>query len=163
MSTHLGLVARAFGADGMYLVGGEPHVKDSIDDVSKRWGGSFEIQLRDDWRNIVREWKAKDGIIVHLTMYGLHVDGVINEIKGSGKDLLVVVGAKKVPKDLYHSSDFNVAIGHQPHSEIAAVAIFLDRLFLSEELKRNFKPSNIRVVPSAKGKKVETVDVKDRI
>lgn len=155
VSTHVGLVARAFGADGMYLVGGEPHIKDKLDDITKRWGGSFEVQLRDGWKDIINEWKGKGGYVVHLTMYGIHIEDILEELRGLDKDLLIIVGAEKVPKEVFKLSDFNVAIGHQPHSEVAALAVFLDRLFMGEELKREFPNFKLKVVPSPRGKKVE--------
>ena len=34
VTTHVALVARAFGADKIYVVGGENHLKESIDRVS---------------------------------------------------------------------------------------------------------------------------------
>lgn len=163
VSTHLGLVARAFGADGMYLVGGEVHIKERVDDISKRWGGSFEVELRDDWRQIIAEWRRRGGLVIHLTMYGIAIDEAIDKIRTLNKDLLVVVGAAKVPKEIYQVSDFNIAVGHQPHSEIAALAVFLDRFFSSEELKRIFTQYTLRIIPSAIGKRVEMVDVEDRI
>ena len=92
--------------------------------------------------------------MVHLTMYGLHVDDVIEELRGES-ELLVVVGAGKVPAEVFELSDYNVAIGHQPHSEVAALAVFLDRLYEGKELHREFEGAKLRVVPSEDGKKVE--------
>ncbi|NIS35916.1 MAG: tRNA (cytidine(56)-2'-O)-methyltransferase, partial [Actinobacteria bacterium] len=39
--------------------------------------------------------------------------------------LLVVVGAAKVSFDVYEAADWNVAVTNQPHSEVAALAVFL--------------------------------------
>ncbi|NIU84342.1 MAG: tRNA (cytidine(56)-2'-O)-methyltransferase, partial [Candidatus Thorarchaeota archaeon] len=41
-----------------------------------------------------------------------------------------------------------------PHSEIAALAIFLDRLFQRKELKRRFEGAKIKVTPQERGKKI---------
>ena len=43
------------------------------------------------------------------------------------EDIMIIVGASKVPFEVYERADFNVSVGNQPHSEIAALAIFLDR------------------------------------
>ena len=48
--------------------------------------------------------------------------------------LLVVVGAEKVPWDVYEQAEYNVGVTNQPHSEVASLAVFLDRLFEGEEL-----------------------------
>ncbi|MCS7116923.1 MAG: tRNA (cytidine(56)-2'-O)-methyltransferase [Nitrososphaerota archaeon] len=158
ITTHVGLVARAFGANKIWIVNAEEKVKESIDNVTRMWGGEFGVELIDDWRKVIKEWKNRGGLVVHLTMYGIHVDEVINKIRNSGKDILVIVGAEKVPGEVFKISDFNVAIGHQPHSEVAALAIFLDRLFGGEELKRMFNGYKIRVIPSEYGKRVEMVE-----
>ena len=86
-------------------------------------------------------------------MYGLNIDEVIDELRNCDK-LLVVVGASKVPRELYLVSDYNVAIGNQPHSEIAALAICLDRIFNGKELTRQFDDAKLRIVPSHNEKKV---------
>jgi tRNA (cytidine56-2'-O)-methyltransferase len=49
--------------------------------------------------------------------------------------------------------DYNVAVGGQPHSEVAALAVFLDRLSGGEALKRDFG-GRLRVVPCERGKNV---------
>jgi tRNA (cytidine56-2'-O)-methyltransferase len=65
------------------------------------------------------------------------------------------VGSQKVPSEFFSEevSDFNVAIGNQPHSECASLAVFLDRLFDGEELKKEFENAKVRIVPQKRGKK----------
>ncbi|MGC2387528.1 MAG: hypothetical protein WA460_10645, partial [Nitrososphaeraceae archaeon] len=55
---------------------------------------------------------------------------------------------------VYTLADYNVAIGNQPHSEIGALSIFLDRVFKGEELKKNFRGAKLRIIPNGKGKRV---------
>ncbi len=160
ITTHVGLVARAFGADGIFISGEyDENVIKSLEDVVERWGGPFIVKYEKDWRKLLKEWK---GIIVHLTMYGLPIDQVIDKIRkiGETKDILVVVGAEKVPRDVYELANYNVAIGNQPHSEVAALAIFLDRYFQGMELYKEFD-GRLKIIPQARGKKViETSDRK---
>ena len=87
-------------------------------------------------------------------MYGLPIQDVIDEIKKSKKDLLIIVGSEKVPTEAYHLSDWNVAITNQPHSEVAALAIFLDRFFVGMEFKKRFHKKRVKIIPQEKGKKV---------
>ena len=156
VTTHVGLVARAFGADGMIVADvKDKGVEESIRKVVGKWGGPFFIRTGEPWRETVKKWRAAGGLVVHLTMYGMPVDEVIQKVRG--KDVLVVVGAQKMPGEMLDIADLNVAIGHQPHSEIAALAVFLDRLFFGSELKKEFKSSKIKIIPSEKGKKVEKV------
>jgi tRNA (cytidine56-2'-O)-methyltransferase len=54
---------------------------------------------------------------------------------------------------MYDLADWNVAVGNQPHSEVAALAILLDRLFEGKELRREFE-GGLKIVPSPFGKKV---------
>ncbi len=156
ITTHVGLTARAFGASGFVL--GDIHdakVTSKIKEVLKKWGGEgFEVKDGVSSTEYIIEWRRAGNIVVHLTMYGIHVDDVIDEIRGLNKDLLVVVGASKVPRRIYELADYNVAIGHQPHSEVAALAVFLDRLFKGRELHFIFPDAELCIEPCAKCKKV---------
>jgi len=152
-TTHVGLVARAFGADRLMLAGTGSAPK-SILDVVERWGGDFRVEKVRRWRRFLRDF---EGTRVHLTMYGLPLDDTIKEIreKSLKGDLLVFVGAEKVPPEVYEWCDYNVAVGSQPHSEIAALAVFLDRLHQGCELDRQFPGAELRVVPQERGKEVK--------
>jgi tRNA (cytidine56-2'-O)-methyltransferase len=68
-------------------------------------------------------------------------------------DLLLVVGAEKVPRDAYDLADWNVSVGNQPHSEIAALAVFLDRLTGGGNLYAE-TGGRITIVPNPRGKTV---------
>lgn len=150
VTTHLGLVGRAFGADGMYLLEDDKGVEQSINDVVERWGGDFFVETIANWKKFVKDW---EGIVVHLTMYGLPVDEAVGDVRAQGKDVLVVVGSEKVPPDIYKLTDYNVAVGSQPHSEISALTIFLDRFHLGEALKKEFR-GQVRIIPSKESKRV---------
>ncbi|MBN3036999.1 MAG: tRNA (cytidine(56)-2'-O)-methyltransferase [Candidatus Diapherotrites archaeon] len=150
VSTHAALVARAFGADRIVYTGvRDEKMEKSVCAVSENWGGSFSIAYERSWKKVVRDF---DGCVVHLTMYGLPVDDVVKNISG---DVLVVVGGEKVPGDVYEAADFNVSVSSQPHSEIAALAVFLDRFFRGSELSKDFN-GRLRIVPQPRGKKVIT-------
>jgi len=152
ITTHVGLVARAFGAHGFVLSPCDEKVLEKLKDVEERWGKFLEeITCTESPRKYVKEWK---GLVVHLTMYGLPVDEVIDEIRESGKDVLVIVGAEKVPREYYELADYNVAIGNQPHSEVAALAIFLDRYYQGKELYREPRGGRLKIIPSERGKRV---------
>jgi tRNA (cytidine56-2'-O)-methyltransferase len=154
VTTHVGLTARALGAKGMYLAAADKGVVQSIDDVVSRWGGNFFCQDNVKWRSSIRDWKAQGGIVVHLTMYGLNLPDVIDEIMPCQK-VLVIVGAEKVPGEIYGLADFNVAVTGQPHSEISSLALFLDHFFSRTELKNEFANARIRIIPSKAGKQTE--------
>ena len=155
ITTHVGLVARAFGANG-FVLGDvcDEKVMESLRGVLERWGGSMELLCGVNSRRFVLDWKKAGGEVIHLTMYGLHVDDVIDAIRESPKPKLVVVGAEKVPPFFYEAADYNVAIGNQPHSEVSALAVFLDRLYGGEELRYEFPNAKLRIIPSPRGKRV---------
>jgi len=150
LSTHVALTARAFCAERIVFDAQDSDVKKSVDAVNEAWGGSFRVEFVRGWKAFVGKF---DGVKVHLTMYGLGLNDVIGEIRGGKRDVLVIVGGQKVPSEIYHLVDYNVAVGGQPHSEVAALAVFLDRLQEGSELSRDFK-GRMRIVPQAKGKKV---------
>lgn len=155
VTTHVALVGRAFGAERMLVSDAEDEIKKSVREVNERWGGGFEVEEVSSWKSAIRDWKDSGNKVVHLTMYGINVDDTIAQIKREKKDLMVVIGAEKVPKEVYDLSDYNVSIGNQPHSEIAALAIFLDRLFVGKQLKQEFN-GKVKIMPSAKDKVVKT-------
>lgn len=150
ISTHCGLVARAFGADGIIYSGEKDSgLMDSVRKVSGQWGGSFRVSYEKNWRRVVKEWK---GHVIHLTMYGLPVQKALGKM--GKKDTLIVVGGEKVPYELYQMSDWNVSVTNQPHSEIAALSIFLDRFHGGKELGIRYPEAKKSVVPQEKGKKL---------
>jgi tRNA (cytidine56-2'-O)-methyltransferase len=159
VSTHVGLVARAFGASGIIYAGDrDDEMMSSVIDVVDRWGGDgFEVSYTQSWRKIIGDWRVGGGCVVHLTMYGMPVDDVIELIRRC-RDILVIVGSEKVPREVYQLSDYNVSVGSQPHSEVAALAIFLDRLFQGRELKIIYTDAKIAIIPSPRGKVVLNID-----
>jgi tRNA (cytidine56-2'-O)-methyltransferase len=154
VTTHAALVSRAFGAEKIYMTGIDQSVKETVDAVSKSWGGRFDVEIIDDWKKAAKAWKKDGGKIAHLTMYGVNVNDVAAKIRKE-KNLLVIIGAEKVPREAYEIADYNVAVGNQPHSEIAALAVFLDRLGGGKQLEKEFEGGRLRVVPSERGKRVE--------
>ena len=159
LTTHVALAARALGASGLILSDTEDQkIKDTIDEVTRSWGGTFFFKMGIPWRKAVSDWKARNGVVAHLTAYGENVEttDVLSRIRASGKNILVIVGSQKVPGEFFSEvvSDFNVAVGNQPHSECASVAVFLDRLFEGEELAKSFQNANLKIIPQHRGKKI---------
>jgi tRNA (cytidine56-2'-O)-methyltransferase len=133
-------------------------IKEAIAKVVENWGGPFFVEMGTPWRDTVHRWKTHGSIVVHLTAYGenIQTSNVLQRIRATGKDVLVIVGSQKVPSAFFSKAiaDFNVAIGNQPHSECASLAVFLDRFFAGAALAREFKEADRRIVPRAHGKKV---------
>ncbi len=156
ITTHVGLVARAFGANGFILANVvDDKVIESIKKVDEQWGRRLiEIRQGVNALKYINEWKRNNGEVIHLTMYGVPVDLVIDSIRQSNRNKLIIVGAEKVPGVIYELADYNVSIGFQPHSEVAALAIFLDKLFSGKELYYDYMEARIRISPKQKGKRV---------
>ncbi len=154
ISPHCGLVARALGAEGMIYTGErDEKLEESIKKVVSIWGGFFSIKYSKSWKKVVENFSGKT---VHLTMYGIPIQERIKRIRRE-KDLLVIVGGEKVPGEVYRVSDWNIAVTNQPHSEVAALAIFLHEYFQGKELEMEFPGCKKKIVPQEKGKKVENV------
>lgn len=124
LSTHVCLAARALGADRVYMTSKDSRVEESVRDVVERWGGDFEVVTGVDWRALVDNWS---GMVVHLTMKGEPLAEAEEGLVDS-EDILAVVGSGKVPADIYRLADLNVAVTPQPHSEVAALAVLMDRI-----------------------------------
>lgn len=150
VTTHVALTARAFGAERVLVDTRDLALEKTVRDLVRRFGGPFEIETGIPWRRALADFR---GTSVHLTMYGLPLEQVLPKLPRTG-DLLIVVGAEKVPAELYRKADWNVAVGNQPHSEVAALAVFLDRFLEGEGLRRPFD-GRLRIRPSARGKDVE--------
>jgi len=133
----------------MYLHPPDPALAERIAAVGRRWGGEFAVVPVDDWKRLVRTFP---GAVVHLTMYGLPLERCLGRL-ARYRQLLLVVGGAKVPAQLYREATYNVAVGHQPHSEVAAVAVTLERLLGVPRPVRAGEAAQ-RIVPTARGKRV---------
>jgi tRNA (cytidine56-2'-O)-methyltransferase len=148
ISTHVGLTARQWGADEVVFSGEKDSgMIESQQDIIDRWGGDVQVRYTEEWRKEIKEF---DGLRIHLTMYGEKIGEKMDELRdlyGGEGDILIVVGAEKVPRWVYENVEYNISVGNQPHSEIAALAVFLDRL-QEGEIKEEFSDADIRVEPS---------------
>ena len=148
ISTHCGLVARALGADKIIYSGEyDGGLIESVNDVAKRFGGKFTASYEKNWRKVIQNFK---GIKVHLTVYGLPLNKKIKEIKKK-RNILVIIGSEKVPPEVYKSADYNLSVTNQPHSEVAALAVFLHGL----GIEKKFPKARIKIIPSERGKNVK--------
>ena len=159
LTTHVALTARALGASGFLLADAKDEaIRATVEKVMANWGGAFSFEMGVSWKSSVRDWKNNGGVVVHLTAYGENVQSsdVMDRISNTRKDVLLLVGSQKVPKEFFASeiSDFNVSIGNQPHSECAALAVFLDRFFEGKELVREFENAKIKITPQERGKRI---------
>lgn len=151
VTTHCALVARAFLAKKMYYCGDKDlKMEETIKKVNKNFGGNFEIEYVKDYKSLIKNF---DALKVHLTMYGIPLTEKIDEIKRSNK-ILIIIGSEKVPIEIYKISDLNISITNQPHSEIGALAIFLDKILDSKEFNYEFQNAKFKIIPSEREKKV---------
>ena len=156
ISTHVGLTARQWGADEIVYSGEkDSSMVESIRDVVDRWGGDFEVRYTEEWKKLVRDF---DGFTVVLSMFGEKLREGMPEFKEVDEDVLVIVGGEKVPSWLYEDVDLNLSVGNQPHSEVAALAVFLHEYFGDENLYREFDGAEIKVEPRRNGKEVIDLD-----
>lgn len=154
VTTHVALVARAFGASRIYMNEINPEIKDTIKKINDTWGGDFEIVMIQSWRKIIKQ-KIDEGFgVVHLTMYGESVEQISKKIVKMERKILVVVGAQKVPREVYDTSEYNVGVGSQPHSEISALAVLLDRIQGGKQFGKKFPNARRTIIPTNKGKNV---------
>ncbi len=150
LTTHLALTARAFRAQVFHLEPPDEELARRVRATTERFGGTFRVEGVRAWRPLLKGWK---GTSVHLTMYGEDLDEVAPRLLASPGPYLLVVGGPKVPREVYEASTFNVAVTHQPHSEVAALAITLDR-FLGTPRSELREGARLQVLPAARGKRV---------
>lgn len=152
LTTHVCLTARALGAEAVYVDGNGTGPVETAREVTERFGGDFDADTVESPRSVMRNF---EGNVAHLTMYGEPVEDVIDGIRD--EPVLAVVGAGKVDGWVYGEADYNVGVTNQPHSEVAALAVFLHEYFDGDELNASFEGGEIEVVPSESGKKTRSI------
>jgi len=157
VTTHCCLVARAFGAKKIIIVGEtQKDLEDTVTKIVEKWGNGFKLEFTNSWTKSLGELKKQGFTIIHLTMYGVPINKIQKKLKGINR-VCFVIGAKKVERKVFEESSYNVSIGTQPHSEIAALAIALDRFFSGKELEKSFSKAKLKIIPRNRGKKVEKI------
>lgn len=156
VTTHVFLAARALGASSGVLCGDDDAaVLKSVSGVARNWGGKFRASYSKSYRKAISGLKRKGYRIAHLTMYGERIQDALPAIRRKAKGrLCVVVGAEKVPGEVYRLADWNVSVTCQPHSEVAALAVFLHELAGGRELSARFPGARLEIEPSPCGKLV---------
>ncbi|WP_371504175.1 tRNA (cytidine(56)-2'-O)-methyltransferase [Nitrosopumilus adriaticus] len=160
VTTHVALVSRAFGADRIFMSEINPEIKDTIEKINRTWGGKFEVEFIDKWKSIVKKKKEDNFKIIHLSMYGQNINDAQKELQKE-ENLLIVVGAEKVPREIYELADYNVGVGSQPHSEISALAILLDRIQKGKQFEKDFPDAKRKIIPTKNGKNVQVKETRD--
>ena len=160
VTTHVALVSRAFGAEKIYMTEINPEIKDTLEKINKTWGGSFVVEFIDKWKSIVKKKKDEGFKIIHLSMYGESINDVQENIRKE-ENLLIVVGAEKVPREIYELAHYNIGIGSQPHSEISALAILLDRIQKGKQFDKEFPDARRKIIPTKNGKNVQVKETRD--
>ncbi|WP_409200583.1 tRNA (cytidine(56)-2'-O)-methyltransferase [Methanobrevibacter sp. DSM 116169] len=155
ITTHVCLTSRAFGASKIYLSGEKDEkLMENVRDISKRWGGDFEVEYAKNFMRIILNWRDNGGKIVHLTMYGSQAIEKIEEIRNDSSDILIIVGGPKVPTEVYDNADWNISVTNQPHSEVSSLAVFQHLLMDGKEFDLKFENPMFEVIPTEVGKKV---------
>ena len=160
VTTHVALVSRSFGAEKIFMTEVNPEIKDTLDKINNTWGGNFIVEFIDNWKSVVKKKKEEGFKIIHLSMYGEKINDVQNQLRKEEK-MLVVVGAEKVPREIYELADYNIGVGSQPHSEISALAILLDRIQQGEQFEKVFPDAKRKIIPTKNGKNVEVNETRD--
>lgn len=152
-TTHCCLVARAFNAKIAYVLGEkEESLEGTLSTMNKAFGGQTKIVF--EKRKpiaLLKELQQQGFCVIHLTMYGLPLEEKLSELQEK-KKIALVVGSEKVPREVYEQADYNIAVGSQPHSEVAALGITL------YAIHQNMFPTLIggkkKIIPQEKGKRV---------
>ena len=161
ITTHLALVSRAMGADQFTLAGDmDEKLFENIASVNQRFGHGITCRHEQSPMKMLRQVAKSDDklrpLIIHLTMYGEPFKPTIAKLP-KNRPVLVVVGGAKVPAELFSISDYNIAVGNQPHSEVAALALFLDCWTEGAGFERQYQNPQLIISPSKSGKDVKEV------
>ena len=160
ITTHLALVSRALGATNFLLAGHRApkavvHRSDVLEQLLV-FVACEHVEGAMGWLRRFTQHDAGDGepgVAVHLTMYGEPYREVIPRIRRD-RPVVVIVGGAKVPSDVFEYAQYNVAVGNQPHSEVAALALFMEGWYGQGGTERHFADARLVIEPSARGKSV---------
>ena len=145
-TTHCALAARALGAEKMYYTGDrDQEMEKGLNSLTSRFGGPFSVEWIGQEYKFLEKKKKEGFVVVHLTMYGQDFEKTVVKEKKQ----ILIVGGEKVPPELYQLSSYNISIGNQPHSEVAAIALYLYKNF---GIKKSFKDAQVEIQPSERGK-----------
>ena len=108
VTTHVALSSGALGAKGIYVDTEDPVLEENVRSVVQRFGGDYSIKTGVSWKEATKDFQGK---VVHLTMYGQRVDEALPKIPRD-EDIMIIVGAEKVPAEVYQRADFNVSVGN---------------------------------------------------
>ena len=151
ITTHLALVARAMGATGFLLSGDEDKsMFENLNSVSDRFGGKLDTEHVKGMK-FLRKHVAEGGTAIHLTMYGEPFRKAIPKIRRD-RPVLVVVGGAKVPGEVFKMCQHNIAVGNQPHSEVAALALFMDAWYGESASEISFPDARLVIEGANYGK-----------
>ncbi len=134
----MALTARALGASGFILADiTDSKVKETIEKVTDCWGGDFQFEMGQQWKRVVKDWRAQNGITVHLTAYGenIQTSDVMKRIRIAGKDVLVIVGSQKVPAGFFSEDRSQISMLLWEISLIRSALVWL--FFLTVFLRGN--------------------------
>ena len=160
VTTHVALVSRSFGAEKIFMTEVNPEIKDTLEKINTTWGGNFIVEFVDNWKAVIKNKKEEGFKIIHLSMYGEKINEAQIHLRKEEK-MLIVVGAEKVPREIYELADYNIGVGNQPHSEISALAILLDRIQDGAQFEKVFPDAKRKIIPTKKGKNVEVSETRD--
>ncbi len=167
ITTHLALVSRALGATNFLLAGDEDKgLFENVASVNDRFGGAMACEHVTGAMGWLKRFTQQDagdgapGVAIHLTMYGEPYREVIPRIRRD-RPVVVIVGGAKVPSEAFEYAHYNVAVGNQPHSEVAALALFMEGWFGQGGTERHFPDAKLVIEPSARGKSVMDLDKKN--
>ena len=93
-------------------------------------------------------------------MYGQNINEIDHAIEKENH-ILVIIGAEKVPREIYDLADYNVAVGNQPHSEISALAVLLDRIQKGSQFFTKYQNAQREIIPTKQGKNVIVKKTRD--
>ena len=148
ISTHVCLTARAFGASKIYYSGQkDSKMEGSINKITERFGGPFEIEYTKNDIGLVVNKKKEGFLIIHLTMYGKDFRRYKNKTKN--KNILIIVGGEKVESEFYNLAGYNLSITNQPISEVSALGIYLYEIF---GYRKKFSNVKVKIIGKEKGK-----------
>ena len=81
-------------------------------------------------------------------MYAPSFETKLKQIKKL-KNILIIIGGKKVEPEFYELANYNLSVSNQPISEVSALGILL---YKTKGIKTDFSNKKLEILPQTKGK-----------
>ena len=136
---------------------GSEYLENQINALSSEITGLIEGEIKPSEIS----WKNEDIEINLRILYSWIFKYLEIRLLQGNVDQNLPIGLSRMLNKNVNNSIYNVGVGNQPHSEISALAILLDRIQDGEQFEKTFANAKRKIIPTKNGKNVQVNETRD--